>query len=62
MRERHLVYVANTYGHPRRFVSAAEVPTGAASFTGIVDRVERDAGTTLVEPPRPPILDALHSE
>lgn len=61
MRERHLVDVANTYGHPHRFVSAAEVP-GATSFTGIVDRVERDAGTTLVEPPRPPILDALHSE
>ncbi len=125
VRERHLVYVANTYGHPHRFVSTAEVPTGATSFvvvyeprlhapgrvelriddvvvgvgelptnlpfnwqvgghglsvgrdwglpvhdeyrspfafTGIVDRVELDAGTTLVAPPRPPILDALHSE
>ena len=32
------------------------------AFTGVVDRVEIEAGTGAVVAPRPPILDALHSE
>ena len=56
---------------PRAFIgltTAASVPAPATPVRApegapnVVDRVERDAGTTLVEPPRPPILDALHSE